>query len=229
VIHLYAVTLDAPHDLDVTGIERRPVTTVRCGDLYAVVSEHERAPATTEANALAHASVVGAAAARQAALPVRFGIDHVDLAALQQALADAASELRATIARIGDAVEFVVRAAAPLPAPTPVTVPADDVPQRGRSYLEARLADQRAAAAARARVAADLETATDPLAALARTTITIEGHGGPERCFLVARSAADGFAAAGASLVEARDDLVFGGPWPPYTFAQDATMHGGRR
>jgi hypothetical protein len=230
VIHLYAVTGEAPQELDeVTGIEDTAVTSVRCDDLHAVVSEHAHPPATTQHNALVHAHVVGVASRRQAAVPIRFGVDHADVAALRGAIAGAAPTLRTTLARVGDAVEFVVRSATPAPGPAAVTVPGGDVPDRGRSYLEARLADQRAAADARSRATSTLVAASSGLDDLARTTLTTDGHAGPERCFLVPRAQVDDFVATASVLIEDRDDLVFGGPWPPYTFARDTWGEGGQR
>jgi hypothetical protein len=228
VIHLYAVTATPPTELLTTGVEDAPPAVHAAGALHAVVSEHDRAPATTAANALAHARVVADVADRTPCLPVRFGTHHLDVAALRTALTEVESAALAALVEVGDGVEFVVRTdpAAPAdPAPTdpvPAEPASDDaeVPP-GRRYLESRLAEQRAAEASAAAVRERLAAATDPLVPLARSVTERVGRHGPERCFLVPRPEVERFEIE-ARAVTTRAELVLGGPWPPFTFAEEA-------
>jgi hypothetical protein len=222
VIHLYAVTGGPPPLVDVPGIDGAPVSTVDAGALLAVASEHTAAPPATPANALVHATVIAAVGERTPSLPVRFGAHHRDPAAVRAALAEAEDVLLATLARVGHAVEYVVRAE---PAPTtgaPVPTPADEGEGRGRRYLEERLAEQRAAGAAAAALRERVVAATSRLDGLATEVTERLGRSGPERCFLVDRRASAAFEAAAAAAT-ADDDLVLGGPWPPFTFAAEVT------
>jgi hypothetical protein len=222
VIHLYAVTADAPPALDVLGIDGVPLHHPACGALHATISEHPRAPTVSADSATAHAAVVAAVAEQVPAVPIRFGVDHTDVGSLQEALAEVERSLLDTLARIGDGVEFVVRAtAAPPPAPQ-VTIPANGTVARGRTYLEERLRERHALRDTHERIAADLATVTAPLIDRALDTADRVGHAGPERCFLVPRAQAPRFAAAAGEALDGRDDLLVGGPWPPYTFAGEA-------
>jgi hypothetical protein len=226
VIHLYALTAEPPASVGLVGVDGAPVTTLAAGALVGVTSEHRSAPEVTADNALAHAAVVAAVADQVPTLPVRFGTHHRDHAALREALAETEDELLATLARIGHAVEYVVRAGAgPAASQASAPAPADDsVGQRqgpGRRYLEERLAEQHAAEAAEAAARARVAAATAGLDTLAIAIAERVGRSGPERCFLVDRDATAAFAAAAAAATE--DGLVVGGPWPPFTFAAEVT------
>jgi hypothetical protein len=222
VIHLYAVTAGPPPPLDVPGIDGVALSTVDADTLSAVASEHAAAPRATASNALAHASVIAAVGDRVPSLPVRFGAHHRDQAAVRSALAETEDVLLATLARVGHAVEYVVRAeSAPVIGRT-VQTPAAEGEGQGRRYLEERLAEQRAAGAAADAVRERVAVATTSLEGLAIEVTERRGRAGPERCFLVDRSASDAFETA-AAVATADLDLVVGGPWPPFTFAAEVT------
>jgi hypothetical protein len=223
VIHLYALTATPPTELLATGVDDAPPVVHAAGALHAVVTEHERSPATTAANALAHARLVADVADRTGCLPVRFGTHHLDVAALRAALVDVETAALAALTEVGDGVEFVVRAGPAAPSrPAPPELAADDteVPP-GRRYLESRLAEQRAAEASAVAIRERLAAATDPLVPLARSVTERVGRHGPERCFLVPRGDAAPFETE-ARAVTTGTDLVLGGPWPPFTFAEEA-------
>jgi hypothetical protein len=96
----------------------------------------------------------------------------------------------------------------------------------GRRYLEGRLAAERAARAALAGARDRLRDVTRELDPLARAVVELDGSRGPERCFLVPRTAADDVGARAAQLVAGADDLRLSGPWPPYSFALDPAAVG---
>lgn len=221
MIHLYTVTARRPDPLDRPGIDGAPLRHHACGPLYATVSEHPRAPATGAHNATAHAEVVAAVAERVPAVPIRFGVDHADVVSLREALAAAEDTLLETLERVGDAVEFVVRPTSTPARPARVTIPHDSAEDRGRTYLEDRLRERRNAREARERVADDLSAATAPLEQHAIETNDHVGRAGAERCFLVRRRQTADFREAAREVLAGRDDLLLGGPWPPYTFVGD--------
>jgi hypothetical protein len=222
VIHLYAVTAAPPPPVGVAGIDGVALSTVDAGALLAVASEHAAAPPATASNALAHATVIAAVGEQVPSVPVRFGAQHRDQAAVRSALTETEDLLLATLARVGNAVEYVVRAEATPATGDPVPTPVDEGEGRGRRYLEERLAEQRAARAAEDAVRERVAAATTGLEGLAIEISERLGRAGPERCFLVDRSARDAFEAA-ASAATADPDLVLGGPWPPFTFAAEVT------
>ncbi len=223
MIHLYALTARPSSHGEVTGIDGQPVASVDCGSLQATVSEHARAPSSSRDAALAHAAVVAAVAERGPTLPVRFGTDHPDRDSLRTSVAASADALVAALERVRNGVEFVLRPVAP---PVPAVEPAASTASSsgaggGRAYLEQRLADEQAARTAHEREVRRLQDATaagleDRAMAIAERT----GRFGPERCFLVSRDDAEGFAAAAVAALADHEGIALGGPWPPYTFAE---------
>jgi hypothetical protein len=214
VIHLYALSSAAP-STPVTGLDGAPITHPACGSLVASVSEHPRAPEPTRERALAHAAAISAVADQVPTLPVRFGVVHTGLDPLRRTLADHEEDLLGALDRVGGCVEFVVRGAPPPQAPPP-RPPLPD--EGGRAYMQRRLTEDRAARERDAATAAVVTVATDPLRDLARQVLDRTGASGPERCFLVDRVQVAAFAAAAGELLAERDDLVLGGPWPPFSF-----------
>jgi hypothetical protein len=220
VIHLYTLSSTAP-TLAVAGVDGEPVEVVAAGRLYATVSHHPAAPTASADAAVAHAAVVAAVADEVGALPVRYGTHHRDLSALRTSLAGDEPALLAQLDRVGDAVEFMV-GLAEAPSPLPAPIPSRGEASSGRAYLEGRLAAQRERDRHR-RVAIDrIVTATAPVAALALESVDVDGRRGPERCFLVPRTGAPGFADAARAALRSEPTLSLGGPWPPYTFVRPA-------
>jgi hypothetical protein len=223
VIHVYAL-VDGPVDLGALGgVDDQPLRTVACPPFHAVVSDHDRAPEATRERALAHARVVAAAGERAAAVPVQYGAQHADEAALRGAVADRAESLRRTLSRVGGQVEVVVRfPRPPFPEPSPSSEPsppAVDAEGSGRAYLEGRLARERSERAALRDATQRLRERTAPLEPLASEAVDRTGPLGPERCLLVPADEVEPLLAAARAAADEHDDLVVGGPWPPYTFA----------
>jgi hypothetical protein len=219
VIHLYALA-DAPVAVaGLSGLDGAEVRDLHCGRLHAVVSDHDAVPAPTREHALDHAAVVEAVCALVDAVPVRFGVRHADEPALRAALDERAEALVDVLRRVGGRHELVLRAtAAPeAKAPTPSTVAAADAP--GRSYLEARLAEERARVTAARSARERLRSRTEELDDLAVEVLERDGPVGPERCLLVDDDRLEATLRLARRLIDAQDGLVLGGPWPPYTFA----------
>jgi hypothetical protein len=249
LIHLYALAR-GPLREPVVGIEDAPVRSVPFGEVHAVVSSHRHALATTREAALRHLTVIEAVTEHLDVLPVRFGPGHEDEDSLRTKLEGEAG-LLAALDRVAGRVEFMVRSeATPAPAgnapagagaagagaaaagavPSGAAGPgAGDAGSPGRAYLEGRRAADRAAAERDAEALEGLRSATRALDPAATAVLETTGRNGPERCFLVPRSAAEAFAARARRHVASSTTLVVGGPWPPFTFASLPTSAEGLR
>jgi hypothetical protein len=225
MIHLYAVARGTDLPPRLTGLEGAELEIVPCGSVDAVVSEHDRSPPPNRAAALRHAAVVAAVAEHASVVPVRFGVQHVDRGSLRRAVRSAEGDLSRSLDRVGGHVEFVIRwdpstlARSEEPARAPEQPEPQDAP--GRRYLEARLAEQGRARDAERVATAELRALTGSLHDQAAVVVERIGHHGPERCYLVERAALASFTAAASACLQGRDELVLGGPWPPYTFATE--------
>lgn len=236
MIHLYALARREPV-VPATGVDDAPVEVVACGELYAVVSVHERRVRADRRAALAHAEVVEAVAAGADGLPVRFGTVHLDEASLRDAVARDVDALSRRLSYVAGRVEVLLRsarptaddsAAAPTPTPEPVgateAVGAAAVGQAGgagRAYLQRRMSEERAEREGRDRAAQRLRAATGGLDAHAVDVVETTTDRGPERCLLIDREDVPAVLAEAARLAS-EHDLVVGGPWAPYTFAAGA-------
>lgn len=220
MIHLYALTRTSV-DIRPEGIDAAPVVTFEAADLHAAVSHHDApVPATADA-ALAHVTVIEALAEHTEVLPVRFGPGHTDTATLRAELDRVRSQLHTLIDRVAGHVEFVVRTVTRtrIPAGAGTQGPRRSTQEPGRAYLEGRRAAVRARAEHEASLRDHLFLTTEPLVSAAAAVEETTGRSGPERCFLVPRAAAPAFATQARQLVADADDLVLGGPWPPFTFS----------
>ncbi|QBI18692.1 hypothetical protein ER308_03375 [Egibacter rhizosphaerae] len=229
MIHLYGLTSQPSHVEGLAGIDDRPVAELTCGPLHAATTTHDRAPSPTEEAALAHAATVAALAEATPTLPVRFGVQHAHVDGLRAALAEVQDQLVAALESVGDAAEFVVRldrprttTAAPAARQEDEAHPESPNAGPGYTYLSRRLAQQHAQVAQHREVLAELRSVTRALDPQARQVIERSGPRGPERCFLVPRTHVDGFAEAAAAAAGALDRGVWGGPWPPYSFVEEA-------
>lgn len=223
-MHVYALVVERP-SLTGTGLEGRPLQLVEGSALTAVVSSHTAVPAPSEATAVVHAQVAERLAEDVAVLPVRYGADHPDVAAVRRAIDARAEPLRCALAEVAGRVEIAVRAepAATIVAPVPTaTPPADD--DRGRAYLATRLARERQEEAAWHEARRRLDAATEDLAGTAVRSLAVETARGPERAYLVDRAVADDFADRAAAGAAGHEGVVVVGPWLPYTFAAGGAL-----
>jgi hypothetical protein len=237
VIHLYAIA-DALVPEPPPGIDGAPVEQLGFGGLVAVVSRHQGGLARTTEMALAHAQVVADICAAGSALPVRFGSGYADAEQLRDAVAESEPRFRALLERVAGCVELGLRARTP-PSASADRVGADDggtegegaaAPEEGspegaaqgsgRAYLERRLTEQRAREAELVRSRQRIEQAA-ALMPPTREAVMRMGRQGPEMVFLVVRADVDGFARAAGQIAE-EQQLVLTGPWPPYSFVEDA-------
>ena len=111
---------------------------VTAGDLAALVSMRERAPAASEEALREHEAITRSVHERVASLPARFGSVFLDADAARRALAERHDELAAELDRVGGLVELAVTLSwrTPRPAPGPDAA-------SGREYLEGRAARER--------------------------------------------------------------------------------------
>jgi hypothetical protein len=228
VIHLYAVTRGTRLPPGLRGLDEAELEIVPCGALDAIVSVHETVPSVDRAAALRHAAVVAAVAEHAAVVPVRFGVEHVDRPNVRRAVRSAETELLRSLERVGGHVEFVVRGARDTRADRPLGTQEPRAEHRtsdalapGRAYLEDRLAEQRRARRAERVAAAELRALTGPLNEQATVVVERVGPYGPERCYLVELAGLASFTAAASACLHDHEQLVLGGPWPPYTFATE--------
>lgn len=219
MIHCYALTTDG--DLPATtGIDGVGILALACGRLHAVVSEHVGALRPTRERALTHAAVVARVSAHSAAVPVRFGVQCSDAEALRLTVSARADRLVDAVRRVGGHWELVVRSSGERAVATALG-PALHAGADGRDYLHRRLEEERRRRAAVATLYGDLRRASTPLDALAEDVVERDGPSGPERCLLVSSSRVAEAVATARQVLAGRQDVLVGGPWPPYSFVEE--------
>lgn len=212
MLYLYALTEHPTAVPPTLGIDETPLAVEQLDTIDAVVGviDGERVE-PSESTILAHARVVDALAALNAALlPARFGRGYPDAGALRHAVTERADVLTQALDRVRGCLELGLRV---------LSHPPKDVAagENGREYMLGRLNERRRAE----RLADELHA---PLAALARAETRSVGAT-PQlllsASYLVPREAVDGFRSAVHELGETHPDLTLActGPWPPYTFA----------
>jgi hypothetical protein len=210
LIELYAITdHPAPPLPDVA-----PLQIVTLDGLAAVYSTAPKRDASPEA-LWRHEQVVEALMKDRDLLPVRYGTQLDDAAAVVRAVDPRRDELAAALDRVRGAVELSLRVVA-------ADTPPPGGPQRARANGAEHL---RARAHATAVREAAIRTLHDPLAALARASTTSSPPDEREllrAAYLVKRDVVDRFVASVARLQRANPGLrlLCTGPWPPYSFAQ---------
>jgi gas vesicle protein GvpL/GvpF len=200
--------LPAVEGLDGSSVEKRALA-----GLTVAVSELDHRPDATQGAALRHGAVVDALArANDAVLPVRFGTWFESDDRLGTEIAARAAVLRQALEQVRGCAELGVRVArdgsvrADAPAPT------------GTAYLRERLAakqdEERMATLVDAR-----------LAALARASARRDpGDQLFNGAYLVESDKVEPFRSAVGTLAAEQPELtiVVTGPWPPYSFAEQA-------
>lgn len=230
MIYVYALT-PAPARLpEEAGLGGTVLQTVTEGGVAGVYSAAVLAPAASQEQLLGHEAVLESLMeVHDAVLPVRFGTRLEDEIALRQLLARHTARLTAAFEQVRGRVEIGVRALWDEQGPGPVE-PAP-LTGSGRSYLLARLAQERDARARRehadARAAALHEplsrrAVADRLRVLPRPGTLMAG------AYLLARDETSAFLQEVEGLARAHPALtvVPTGPWPPHSFAPDLEEHG---
>lgn len=233
MIWVYAIgeRPEVPPPAGVTGLAGAPVEGVREGRLLAALSRHADAPEVSVRDALwTHEHVVERLMADRAVLPVRFGSELPDEAALRRTLAQRHDALLDTLDRVRGTVELAVRAVfsrgsrGPEVRATAVGAQAEG-DETGREYVRAKLELRSRAEAAGAALHA-------PLAAFAVAGVRHPSRGPGEllhASYLVEALSVTEFRTLAQRLQRERPDvaLLCTGPWPPYSFVE-VPMRSGR-
>lgn len=192
MIELLAITDDAtPPD--------PPLLTIRCDGLSVVCAPAREGEPGAEDLWQREAQLERLMEDRDL-LPVRFGTVVADERAAVAAIAPRSEALARALDRVRGAVELSVRAMANRAA-----APAAS----GAGYMRERVADERLA-----------RRIHEPLAALARDSVLLDGPEPLRAAYLVERGAVDAFVELFRGLQQEHRELavVCTGPWPPYSF-----------
>jgi hypothetical protein len=215
----YAITEEDTGAIEGVGLDGRPLIAVGHEGVALVVSHQESGPPEpTPQTLLRYEEIVEQLMGRQPILPARFGSMLTDEDEARSAIRDRRDELRCGLERVRGAVELGIRGSW---ANAPTQPPA----RSGTEYLLGQLDLRR-----RAQRAADL---VDPLRAIARSS-RVKLLPRPSVPFLAAylvdRDRTEEFIALVRELGPDFEDIALEltGPWPPYSFAQAATLDRGR-
>lgn len=215
VLLLYALIDDGTGvgPLPAMGLAGRPLRTVACGQLTAIVSEHERAPGCDVESLWCYEQLLERVMARAALLPARFGTTFADDRELVAAVSAREPDLCDALQRVRGAVEIAVRAPADAGSAAIGERPGQhqagerQVGERqggpGRAYMLGRLA----ARARQRQLARELERA---LGGLVRARAP-RGEG--SYALLVDHANVEEVARRAREL-----GLLASGPWPPFNF-----------
>lgn len=210
----YAFTESDADGIDGMGLDEQPLIAIEDDGVALVASRHAGPPVPTAETLWRYEEIVERLMARQAILPARFGSVLEDEDEARSALRTRRDDLRRGLDRVRGAVELGIRA-------TWSEAPAPSAAHSGTEYMLGRLDVHR-----RAQRAADLVA---PLGALARDSKVkvLPRQSVPLlAAYLVDRDRTEEFVARAGELGADYDDgqLVCTGPWPPYSFAQGATL-----
>jgi hypothetical protein len=212
---VYAIAEGAAGAARGVGLDGRPLIGVEHDGLALIASQRASSrPTPTLETLRRYERIVEGLMALQPILPARFGSLLPDDEAARSALRDRHDELRGDLERVRGAVELGVRG-------DWTHAPAQPPPRSGTEYLLGQLDIRRRAGRAARFV--------DPLRALSRE-VKVKVLPQPSVPFLAAclvdRDRADEFIDAATKLGASFEDgeLVCTGPWPPYSFVQDAPL-----
>jgi hypothetical protein len=216
MIHLYGVVEDLEELPAVAGVDEGSLERHLVEGIELVVSRTPlKQNGVTQAAVMSHANVVEELMARSGAvLPAQFGSAFVDERELADAVRAKASELTRGLNLVRGCVEFGLRVLG--------GDGADESASRepsGRDYMRTRLAEDKA----RRRLAEDVH---EPLVRLSRASSRFAGVSSHllQAAYLVPREEVAVFGEEVHRLEAAHPDLtiVCTGPWPPYSFANNA-------
>lgn len=213
MIYLYAIAEADAEPVAIAGLADAPVGRHALGDVAALYSVHEQEQLAPDPAALwRHDQVIEAAMGGGPVLPVRFGTTLPDTDALASVLEREAPRFQRQLERVRGCVELAVRVGLPPSV--------EEVPQRGREYLELRLSDARARSEAAERTLVPL----DELAVRSRRAS--ENAETLKASYLVRAHEVDRFADEVRELQDRHGELSLSctGPWPPYSFVDEEAV-----
>jgi hypothetical protein len=234
VIYVYALIEGSPARAPARGIDARPLSSITCGEIVAVCSEHERKPEASEEALLEHEKVVEALMGGGPVVPMRFGQVTTDVSRLKESVGQRSTILTSTFDRLRERVEIGVRVFAMEALFSTKAAVANTIPvgASGRTYMASRLRQERIAGEfeeSRQKIAEELHGKLDILA----ETSSFKEHRGRmvmACAYLVPRAKVDDFVAMVRQLKRdslGKFELVCTGPWPPYSFVDvDINSHG---
>jgi len=226
MLYLYAITdlPDLPTDLTEPGLDGAGLREIVWEDLAAVVSSTtDGAALPTESNLWRHEAVVEALMAARAVLPVRFGTMLLDEDAAREILAANSGVFTPNLEHVRGRVEVGLKVLWNEEGVATSGVPRATESDNGRSYMLARVAEERALGIVRKRaetLSADLHSVLVGLAADSRRHTLATPRLLLTAEYLVGRNQIDAFRGQVDSLSADHPALRFlcTGPWPPYSF-----------
>jgi hypothetical protein len=213
---LYAIVGSGSGPVLGEGLENSVLRPVAIDDLTAVVSDLPRAPEATQEALWAYDRAVEQLMTGEAVLPARFGSSFSGDSEIRSVLASRHDELTSALERVRGAVELGVRAT--WRATADESRPTG--PSAGTSYMQRRLELDRSAR----EIADKLDARLGELARASRSRVLGRPAFPVSASYLVEREWVDRFRVRvdelDAMIEEA--ELVCTGPWPPYSFMEDA-------
>jgi hypothetical protein len=193
------------------GLQQQPLRGVHAGELVAVVSDHHDAPGRTVETLWEYEQTVERIARLHPIVPARFGGVLNDDEAVAEMVQSRHEALLAALGKTRGAVELALRATWQQP-PEPDS-------HTGTSYMRTRLELRQ-----RARAVADELTPLGKLSRSSRCELPARPQQSLRCAYLVDREAVADFTASVEQLDQRLPgvDLVCTGPWPPYSFAEEA-------
>jgi hypothetical protein len=227
MIYIYAF-VDRPDDqLDLLGLEDRPIWFIAHRQVAAVVSDHtsSRIEPTLE-NIYRHEQVIEQTMQQHAVLPARFGSTLASEHAVEALLASVYDKLSAGLQRVAGLVEVGVRVLCVSEQPNDENGHAPVGDTSGLQYLQAKSAAeqrrrdllQKAQPVARSIHTSLAQLALDATFSAAKTDDTVFAG-----AYLVPRAEIGRFSRQAKRLAEPHRQLrmLCTGPWPVYHFAPD--------
>jgi hypothetical protein len=210
---LYAVADCDPSDVAGAGLDGARLEAVTDGRLTAVFSEHpQSAHAPTAERLWRYERVIEALMNRHAIVPMRYGSSMADRREVASMLHERHDAFAAAVERVKGKVEVSVHADYRHPPP------ADPAPS-GREYMLGQVERHRRAAT----LGEHLHGLTT-LVQASRMRLLKAPSAGVQAAYLVQAEHVSAFAERVSELSRTLPevDLVCTGPWPPYTFAEEA-------
>jgi hypothetical protein len=208
---------------DLRGIRDEPLRAIPCGELQAIVGEHEAPePKVSPERVLAHHDVVARLRQGSQALPVQFGTVFSSVSAVQESLEERSEALADTMSRLAGTSEFGISVLWDSKQAAPNSE-LNEAPVSGVEYMRQRLGEYQRQNDLRAKaeqVSEAIERSLGPYSRDWRLSVLPTDNMPVRGSFLVAEREMDTFRREFTQLCADLSDLRFSlvGPWPPYSF-----------